>query len=247
VRLKDKIAIVTGGSRGIGRAISLAFAKEGADVAIIYLEKEQEAKEVINEITAVGRKCMAFNVDVSDFEEVNAIVEVVVETFGQIDILVNNAGITRDITLKKMSKEMWDEVIDVNLNGVFNCTKAVTDHMRKRKTGRIINISSIIGFTGNIGQTNYAAAKSGILGFTKALAREVARVGITVNAIAPGFINTDMMKTIPENIKRQLLEQMPMGRFGEPHEVANVAVFLALEDSSFITGTVVHINGGLYM
>ncbi len=247
MRLKDKIAIVTGGSRGIGRAISLAFAKEGADVAIIYLEKEQEAKEVINEITAVGRKCMAFNVDVSDFEEVNAIVEVVVETFGQIDILVNNAGITRDITLKKMSKEMWDEVIDVNLNGVFNCTKAVTDHMRKRKTGRIINISSIIGFTGNIGQTNYAAAKSGILGFTKALAREVARVGITVNAIAPGFINTDMMKTIPENIKRQLLEQMPMGRFGEPHEVANVAVFLALEDSSFITGTVVHINGGLYM
>jgi 3-oxoacyl-[acyl-carrier protein] reductase len=247
VRLKDKIAIVTGGSRGIGRAISLAFAKEGADVVIIYLEKEKEAKKVIKEITAVGRKCMAFNVDVRDFEEVNEIVEVVVETFGQIDILVNNAGITRDITLKKMSKEMWNEVIDVNLNGVFNCTKAVTDLMRKRKTGRIINISSIMGFTGNIGQTNYAAAKSGILGFTKALAREVARVGITVNAIAPGFINTDMMKTIPENIKRQLLEQIPMGRFGEPHEVANVAVFLALEDSSFITGTVVHINGGLYM
>ena len=247
MRLKDKVAIVTGGSRGIGRAISLAFAKEGADVVIIYLEKEKEAKEVIKEITTVGRKCMAFNVDVRDFEEVNEIVEVVVETFGQIDILVNNAGITRDITLKKMRREMWDEVIDVNLNGVFNCTKAVTDHMRKRKTGRIINISSIIGFTGNIGQTNYAAAKSGILGFTKALAREVARVGITVNAIAPGFINTDMMKAIPENIKRQLLEQIPTGRFGEPHEVANVAVFLALEDSSFITGNVVHINGGLYM
>ena len=174
-------------------------------------------------------------------------IEKIMNGFGRIDILVNNAGITRDITLKKMSKEVWDEVIDVNLNGVFNCTKALINHMRERKTGRIINISSIIGFTGNIGQANYAAAKSGIIGFSKALAREVARAGITVNVIAPGFINTDMLKIIPEDIKKQLLEQIPMGRFGEPEEVAKVAAFLASEDASFITGAVIHVNGGLYM
>ena len=247
MKLKENVAIVTGGSRGIGRVISLAFAKEGANVVIIHLEREEEAKEVINEIKAMGRRSMAFQVDVRDFEKINKTVKEVIDTFGRIDILVNNAGITRDVTLKKMSKEVWSEVIDVNLNGVFNCTKAVINHMRERRTGRVINISSIMGFTGNIGQTNYAAAKSGIIGFTKALAKEVARVGIAVNAIAPGFINTDMMKTIPENIKKQLLEQIPMGRFGEPYEVAKVAVFLASEDASFITGTVIHVNGGLYM
>jgi 3-oxoacyl-[acyl-carrier protein] reductase len=242
-----KVALVTGSSRGIGRAIAIELAKRDITVVINNDKAIEEGKRVVDKILKNGGNAIYIKADVSDPNQVEKMIEKIMNGFGRIDILVNNAGITRDITLKKMSKEVWDEVIDVNLNGVFNCTKAVINHMRERKTGRIINISSITGFTGNIGQTNYAAAKSGIIGFTKALAREVARAGITVNVIAPGFINTDMLKTIPENIKKQLLEQIPMGRFGEPEEVAKVAVFLASEDASFITGAVIHVNGGLYM
>ena len=242
-----KVALVTGSSRGIGRAIAIELAKRDITVVINNDKAIEEGKRVVDEILKNGGNAISIKADVSDPNQVEKMIEKIMNRFGRVDILVNNAGITRDITLKKMSKEVWDEVIDVNLNGVFNCTKAVINHMRERKTGRIINISSITGFTGNIGQTNYVAAKSGIIGFTKALAREVARAGITVNAIAPGFINTDMLKTIPENIKKQLLEQIPMGRFGEPEEVAKVAVFLASEDASFITGAVIHVNGGLYM
>ena len=242
-----KVALVTGSSRGIGRAIAIELAKRDITVVINNDKAIEEGKRVVDKILKNGGNAIYIKADVSDSNQVEKMIEKIMNGFGRIDILVNNAGITRDITLKKMSKEVWDEVIDVNLNGVFNCTKAVINHMRERKTGRIINISSITGFTGNIGQTNYAAAKSGIIGFTKALAREVARAGITVNVIAPGFINTDMLKTIPENIKKQLLEQIPMGRFGEREEVAKVAVFLASEDASFITGAVIHVNGGLYM
>ena len=243
----DKVALVTGSSRGIGRAIAIELAKRGITAIINNDKATEEGEGVVDEIKKIGGNAIYIKADVSDPNQVEKMIEKIMNRFGRIAILVNNAGITRDITLKKMSKEVWDEVIDVNLNGVFNCTKAVINHMRERKTGRIINISSIIGFTGNIGQTNYAAAKSGIIGFSKALAREVARAGITVNVIAPGFINTDMLKIIPEDIKKQLLEQIPMGRFGEPEEVAKVAAFLASEDASFITGAVIHVNGGLYM
>jgi len=243
----NKVALVTGSSRGIGRAIAIELAKKGITAIINNDKATEEGERVVDEIKKIGGNAIYIKADVSDPNQVEKMIEKIMNRFGRIAILVNNAGITRDITLKKMSKEVWDEVIDVNLNGVFNCTKALINHMRERKTGRIINISSIIGFTGNIGQANYAAAKSGIIGFSKALAREVARAGITVNVIAPGFINTDMLKIIPEDIKKQLLEQIPMGRFGEPEEVAKVAAFLASEDASFITGAVIHVNGGLYM
>ncbi len=243
----NKVALVTGSSRGIGRAIAIELAKRDITAIINNDKATEEGERVVDEIKKIGGNAIYIKADVSDPNQVEKMIEKIMNRFGRIAILVNNAGITRDITLKKMSKEVWDEVIDVNLNGVFNCTKALINHMRERKTGRIINISSIIGFTGNIGQANYAAAKSGIIGFSKALAREVARAGITVNVIAPGFINTDMLKIIPEDIKKQLLEQIPMGRFGEPEEVAKVAAFLASEDASFITGAVIHVNGGLYM
>lgn len=252
MRLKDRVALVTGGGRGIGKAIALALAKEGADLGINYVEDPEgknarDAKEVADSITEMGRRCLIVQANVAGGEEVAGMVKKVIGFYGKIDILVNNAGITRDVTLKQMARSDWDEVINVNLNGVFYCTREVINYMRDAGYGRIISLSSIVGQTGNIGQSNYAASKAAVMGFTKSVAREVARKGITVNAVAPGFIQTTMIEKIPDRIKDGLLEQIPAGRFGTPDDIARVVVFLALEDSSYVTGQVIHVNGGLYM
>jgi 3-oxoacyl-[acyl-carrier protein] reductase len=247
MKLKGRVALVTGGSRGIGKAISLALAEEGADVVIDHIEQKEEADEVVEEIRRMGRYAFAFQTDVKDFDKVTDMVEQITDEIGKIDILVNNAGIVRDKTLRKMKKKEWDVVIDTDLNGVFNCIKAVITHMEERKNGKIINISSVIGETGNFGQANYAAAKAGVIGLTKSVAKEVARKGITVNAVAPGFTETDMLKTIPESVKEQLLKQIPMGRFATPEDIAKIVVFLASEDAKYITGQVINVNGGYYM
>lgn len=247
VKLKWKVAIVTGSSRGIGRASALALAKEGMDVVVNYLDLEKEAEKTVGLIRKMGCQSLKVQADVGKLEDVLKMVELAIKTFGRIDVLVNNAGIVRDKTLLKMKPIEWDTVLATNLTGVFNCTKAVLETMLKQKSGRIINISSVIGQMGNFGQTNYAASKAGIIGFTKSLARELARNGITVNAIAAGFTETSLVKNIPEKVKTQLLEQIPMQRFAKPEEIAAVVVFLASDASSFITGQVVNVNGGLYM
>lgn len=252
MKLKNKVALVTGGSRGIGRAIALALAQEGAWVGINYVADDEginfkQAKEVAERVKNMGSKGLLLQADVSCEEEVQKMVTQIVKEYGKIEILVNNAGIVRDVTLKKMRKKDWDEVIEVNLTGVFNCVRAAINYMREAGYGRIISISSIIGQTGNIGQSNYAASKAGIMGFVKSIAREVARKGITVNAIAPGFIQTEMLKKIPEEIKSHILQQIPMGRFGTPDDIGQLVVFLVSDESSYITGQTIHINGGLYM
>ena len=247
MKLKERAALVTGGSRGIGKAIALALASEGADVVINYLDQNEEASKVVDEIRRMGRRVLAFQVDVRDFDKVSDMVEQTIEEFGKIDILVNNAGIVRDKTLRKMKKEEWDVVIDTDLSGVFNCIRAVINHMEEHKKGKIINISSVIGETGNFGQANYAAAKAGVIGLTKSVAKEVARKGITVNAVAPGFTETGMLEAIPESIKEQILKQIPMGRFATPEDIAKMVVFLASDDASYITGQVINVNGGYYM
>lgn len=243
---------MTGSSRGIGKAIALALAREGADIGINYvadpsgtnLAQAGEAKELIERL---GRKAVVLQADVANQDGVRRMVADFLAAFGKMDILINNAGIVRDMTLKNMPKEAWDAVIAVNLTGVFNCTSAVVNHMRERGTGRIISIASIIGQTGNIGQSNYSASKAGVIGFTKSVAREVARKGITVNAIAPGFIETDMLKGVPEEIRKRVLQEIPLARFGAPEDVAGAAVFLASDSASYITGQVLNVNGGLFM
>jgi 3-oxoacyl-[acyl-carrier protein] reductase len=247
VKLKGRVAIVTGSSRGIGRASALALAREGADIVVNYLEYEKEADETVDIIRKMGRQSFKVQADVRKFQCVLKMVEVTIKTFGRIDILVNNAGIIRDNTLRKMKLNEWENVLATNLTGVFHCTRAVLGTMLKQESGRIINISSVIGQMGNFGQTNYAASKAGVIGFTKSLARELARKGITVNAIAPGFTETSLVKNLPEKIKAELLERIPMKRFARPEEIAAVVVFLASDASSFITGEVVNVNGGMYM
>jgi 3-oxoacyl-[acyl-carrier protein] reductase len=247
VNLKGRVAIVTGSSRGIGRASALALAREGADIVVNYLECEKEADEIVDIIRKMGRQSFKVQADVRKFQFVSKMVEVTIKTFGRIDILVNNAGIIRDNTLRKMKLNEWENVLATNLTGVFHCTRAVLGTMLKQESGRIINISSVIGQMGNFGQTNYAASKAGVIGFTKSLARELASKGITVNAIAPGFTETSLVKNLPEKIKAELLERIPMKRFARPEEIAAVVVFLASDASSFITGEVVNVNGGMYM
>ncbi len=250
--LEGKTALITGASRGLGKAIALRFAQDGCDIAVNYVVEEgrdnaAEAAQTAEEITALGRQAICVEADVTDLSAVEAMVGQVIETFGKLDILVNNAGITRDKTLKKLAKEDWDKVIAVNLSGAFHCASAVIGHMRERRYGRIISISSVVAQMGNIGQTNYAASKAGLIGFTKSLAREVARRGITVNAIAPGFIDTEMTQAIPDDVIEQIVATIPMGQMGRPEDVANAALFLASDEASYITGHVLSVNGGLYM
>lgn len=247
MKLKGRVAVVTGGSRGIGKAIALALAEEGADVAINYQRNEALAKEVAQSIERMGRVAEIYQADVSDLEQVLRMRDAIVKRFERVDTLVNNAGINRDKSFVKMDAEIWRAVIEVDLNGVYYCTKAFLDGMLARGSGRIINISSIVGQMGNFGQANYAAAKAGLIGLTKTLAKELAGKGITVNAVAPGFIETEMVAGIPDEVKEKLLAQIPMRRFGKPEEVAKAVVFLASEDSNYITGHVLNVNGGMYV
>jgi len=250
--LDGRSALVTGASRGIGRSIALRFAEEGCAVALNYVaeaarDNAREAEDVAEAIRALGCRCLCVEADVTDDAGTEAMVAQVIEAFAGLDILVNNAGITRDKTLKKLDKADWDAVIAVNLTGAFHCTRAAIDHMRERGYGRIVSVASVVGQTGNIGQTSYAASKAGLIGFTKSLAREVARRGITVNAIAPGFIDTEMTRAIPEEALEQTLAAIPLGRLGCPEDVANAALFLASDEASYITGHVLAVNGGFYM
>jgi 3-oxoacyl-[acyl-carrier protein] reductase len=246
MQLHDRIALVTGAAQGIGRTIALLLAQEGANLVIADINGAQ-AQNTAREIEALGRKALAVHVDVSRFAEAEKMAAAALEAFGRIDILVNNAGITRDGLFIKMGEEEWDAVIAVNLKSVFNCSKAVVRQMIKQREGRIISIASVVGQIGNIGQANYAASKAGIIGLTKTLAREVVSRGITVNAVAPGFIETEMTGSLPEKVKEGFLQAIPMGRMGTPRDVAQAVVFLASDASNYITGQVINVNGGLYM
>ena len=246
MKLSNRIALVTGASRGIGKAICLAFASEGADIVALDVKAEW-LEETTREIEAGGRKCLALAADVSKHSEVRQAVDAALGQMGRVDILVNNAGITRDNLLLRMSEAEWDAVLSVNLKGAFNCTRAVVRAMVKQRYGRIINISSIIGLRGNAGQANYAASKAGLIGLTKASAQELASRQITVNAIAPGFIETQMTQKIPEESRKRLLELIPQKKLGQPEDVARLAVFLASDDASYITGEVIRVDGGMAM
>ncbi len=246
-KLDGKVALVTGASRGIGRAIAIALAKEGASVAVNYAGNSEKAGQVVSEIKEIGSEAVAIQGDVTDADSVTAMVKSVAEQFGKIDILVNNAGITRDNLLIRMKEDDWDSVINTNLKGVFLCTKAVSRPMMKQRQGRVINISSVVGVSGNAGQANYTAAKAGVIGLTKTSAKELAARGITVNAIAPGFIETDMTNDLNEEVGEQMRKQIPLGRFGSPEDVAKTVVFLASEDSSYITGQTIQVDGGMVM
>ena len=244
--LADKIAVVTGAGRGIGRAVALAYAKMGADVVCVSRTEENSAK-VAAEVEAIGRRAWAVAVDVSDTAAVDAAAKGILESTGRVDILVNNAGVTRDNLLMRMSEEEWDTVIDTNLKGAFNFTKALTRPFIKQRSGRIINIASVIGLIGNPGQSNYAASKAALIGFTKSIAKELATRGITVNAIAPGFIETDMTAALSEKMREGILGNVPLERFGSPDDIAHAAVFLAMEPSGYITGQVLTVDGGMVM
>ena len=245
--LDGKTALVTGASRGIGRAIALRLAAEGASVAINYAGNTAKAAETKAAIEAAGGKAALFQADVSDSAQVEPMVAAVTEMFGTIDILVNNAGITRDGLLMRMKEEDFDAVLDTNLKGIFHVTKAVSKLMMKKRAGRIVNMASVVGIMGNAGQTNYAAAKAGVIGFTKSAAREFAARGITVNAVAPGFIATDMTAAMPEKAKEATLAAIPLRRMGEPEDVANAVAFLVSDQASYITGQVVKVDGGMVM
>jgi 3-oxoacyl-[acyl-carrier protein] reductase len=245
--LQDRKAVVTGASRGIGRAIALALAREGADVAINYMASEARAQEVVAEIQALGRQGLAVRADVSDYPDTFRMAQDVLAAFGHVDILVNNAGINSDKTFVKMDHASWRKVLAINLDGVFNCTKVFVDSMLKRGYGRIVNITSIIGQIGNFGQANYAASKAGVTAMTKSLAKELAAKGITVNAVAPGFIETEMVEAIPERVRQRLLDQVPLRRFGKAEEVARAVIYLVSSDGDYITGEELSMNGGLLM
>lgn len=246
--LKDRVALVTGAVGGIGRAISLHLAAEGAILALNYLvERDEDAEDFLKQLTSQGVRAALYKADVSRYEEAVSLVERATKDFGRIDVLINNAGITIDKTMRNMSPDQWDKVLGVDLSSVFYCSRAVIGQMLERSYGRIINISSVVGQKGNFGQTNYAAAKAGIIGFTKALALETAKKGITVNAIAPGFVKTAMTAQIPKDVIDKIVDSIPVGRLAEPSEIARAIVFLADEKSSYITGQVMGINGGFYM
>ncbi len=243
-KLKDKVAIITGGSRGIGKTTVDKFVHEGARVAIWDID-ESSGKILVEEYQKSGHDVRFYAVNTVDFDAVKVATEKVAADFGGIDILINNAGITRDASMKKMTSEQWQSVIDVNLTGVFNCTKNVFPYMVERGGGRILNASSIVGLYGNFGQSNYVATKAGLIGLTKTWAREFGRKGITVNAVAPGFINTEMIQTIPDEIIDNIKKGIPMARLGEPEDIANAYAFLASDEASYISGTVISVDGGL--
>jgi 3-oxoacyl-[acyl-carrier protein] reductase len=245
--LKDKCAIVTGASKGIGKAIALKLASLGANIVINYRSSESEALKLKEEIISKGVKCIAVQGDVSKFDDAANIVKAALDNFGAVDILVNNAGVTKDTLLLRMKEEDFNFVVDTNLKGTFNCIKQVTPLMLKQRSGRIINISSIVGLIGNAGQVNYAASKAGIIGMTKSLAKEVGSRGITVNAVAPGFIETDMTDVLSDKIKDSLLTNIPLGKLGKPEDVAKAVAFLSSDDASYITGQVINVDGGMVM
>jgi 3-oxoacyl-[acyl-carrier protein] reductase len=247
VRLEDKVAVVTGASRGIGRAIAERLAAEGAKVVVNHRASAEQAQEVVEAIQANGGEAVAMQADVSDFQQAHEMVQAIQKQFGRIDILVNNAGTTRDTLLMMMKEADWDLVIDTNLKSVFNCCKAAVRGMVRRRSGRIINITSVAGLAGNPGQTNYASSKAGVIGFTKSLAKEVGSRSITVNAIAPGFIPTVLTDVLPDELKQAAIEHTPLGRFGQPEEIAAAVAFFASDEASFITGQTLSVDGGLAM
>jgi 3-oxoacyl-(acyl-carrier-protein) reductase len=247
MQLKGRTALVTGGSRGIGHAIALALAEEGADVAVNYVSSEVPAKQVVEQIQKMGRRAILAQADVADFPDTFRMAQDVLKEFGHLDILINNAGINSDKTFVKMDHASWRKVLAINLDGVFNCSKVFIDQMIKQSWGRVVNITSVIGQIGNFGQANYAASKAGVAAFTKSLAKELAAKGVTVNAVAPGFIETEMVDAIPEKVRNRLLDQIPMRRFGKSEEVARACVYLCSRDGDYITGAELSINGGLFM
>ncbi|MBD2870774.1 3-oxoacyl-[acyl-carrier-protein] reductase [Paenibacillus arenilitoris] len=245
--LEGKKALVTGASRGIGRAIAIALAEAGADVAINYSGGEAAAAETAQAVEALGRRAIVLKANVGKADEFEAMAKEVVDQFGSLDILVNNAGITRDNLIMRMKEEEFDQVIETNLKGVFNGIKAVTRTMMKQRSGRIINISSVVGVLGNPGQANYVAAKAGVIGLTKASARELASRGITVNCVAPGFIQTEMTDKLPEEMRQSLSGQIPLARLGDPSDIASAVRFLASDAAAYMTGQTIHVDGGMYM
>ncbi|MEK5237027.1 3-oxoacyl-ACP reductase FabG [Paenibacillus sp. FSL L8-0470] len=245
--LRGQTALVTGGSRGIGRSIALALAEHGVKVAVNYSGSEAAAQETVARIAELGSEGIALKGNVGKSDEAENLVKEVLNTWGKIDILVNNAGITRDNLIMRMKEEEFDQVIETNLKGVFNCLKAVTRPMMKQRYGRIINISSVVGVTGNPGQINYTAAKAGVIGMTKAAARELSSRGITVNCIAPGFIDTDMTRELSDEVRSELIKGIPLAELGRPEDIAMAAVFLASEGAAYMTGQTLHVDGGMYM
>ena len=244
MNINGQTALITGAGRGIGKTIAVKLAESGSDIAIADMNPVSD--DVLREIEKNGTKCLTYELDVTDVEAVDSVVKKIIDETGGIHILVNNAGITQDNLFMRMKTEQWSQVIDVNLNGVFHVTKAVIRTMVKQHSGKIINISSVVGFSGNPGQVNYSSTKSGLIGFTKSLSREVGTRGITVNAVAPGFINTAMTQALNESQQQAILNQIPLGRMGEAEDIANAVAFLASEEASYITGTVLHVNGGMY-
>lgn len=246
-KLINKVAIITGGAQGIGKSIGIKLASEGANLVLVDINLDvatQTAKEIENQYSI---STLVFKVDVSNYKEVEEFVNTTIEKFSKVDILVNNAGITKDNLILRMSEDEWDKVLDINLKGAFNCIKAVSKFMMKQKTGRIINVASVVGLMGNAGQSNYSASKGGLIALTKTVAKELASRGILVNAVAPGFIKTRMTETLSEEQRKKLTDFIPVNRLGEPEDVANAVWFLSIEESSYITGSVISVNGGMYM
>ena len=246
-RFENKIVLVTGAGRGIGASIAKRFASEGAEVIVNYSGNDEAAQKTVDEITAIGGQAQKYKCSVNDSESVKVMIDEIIKEFGRIDILVNNAGITKDGLMLRMTDEDFDRVIDVNLKGTFNCTKYVSKYMLKQKSGKIINISSVVGLSGNAGQVNYSASKAGIIGITKSAAKELSSRGITVNAVAPGYVDTDMTKVLSDNIRNEILKNIPLQRMGNVEDISNCVAFLAFEDASYITGQVISVDGGMHI